>query len=75
MVGYFFIHYCFCTLNSTSFEYEYNSVKYKIQVMPNKYYPTKESMIKIYLGAADMNSAINKQEIHPYMVQKVLVVT
>lgn len=42
---------------TTLIDFEYNGTSYTITVAPNKYYPTYESMVKVFLGINEFNSS------------------
>lgn len=54
-----------------SFEYEIQNEYYMIDVETNKYYPTLESMYKIYLGIHNQSETFS---VDPYTVRKIFVV-
>ena len=43
----------------TSIHFIYNNVSYEYKVTPNEYYPTRESMLTVYLGLSSKHSTGN----------------
>lgn len=46
-------------------DFVYNFKTYYINVEPNSYYPTKESMYKVYLGLHNNEGVFNGSDISP----------
>jgi hypothetical protein len=52
--------------------FTFNEVEYPTSVEPNSYYPSEESMYKVYLGLQNRNEASNAVEMP---VKKIIVVS
>ena len=58
------------------FDYDYLGRKYLIPIQPNKYYPTEESMYRVFLGLQNRSALLN-DDISPaksHEIDKIIIV-